>query len=47
VFTITGIRSNKEWQSTIAKLGSWFMSGEIQYFENATTALEWLKTNNV
>ncbi|TMO24303.1 STAS/SEC14 domain-containing protein [Pseudoalteromonas sp. S4741] len=45
-FKKIAIYGNKDWQSTIAKLGSWFVSGEIQYFENATAALEWLKSND-
>ena len=33
---------NKKWQETIAKIGSWFIAGEIKYFENEEDALAWL-----
>jgi hypothetical protein len=26
----------------MAKIGNWFISGEVQYFENATAAIDWL-----
>lgn len=30
------------WQSAVAKVGSWFISGEIRYFETLPEAQEWL-----
>jgi hypothetical protein len=41
-FVRIAICGNKNWQEMSAKIGSWFMSGEIKYFENENTALEWL-----
>ncbi len=33
---------NKKWQEYIAKIGEWFMSGEMKYFEDPNEALTWL-----
>lgn len=33
---------NKYWQEIAAKIGSWFVSGEIKYFEDYQQALSWL-----
>ena len=33
---------NKYWQEIAAKIGSWFVSGEIKYFEDSQQALSWL-----
>ncbi len=33
---------NKYWQEIAAKVGSWFVSGEIKYFEDYQQALSWL-----
>jgi hypothetical protein len=33
---------NQEWQARMAKIGNWFISGEVQYYENATAAIDWL-----
>ncbi|WP_115718233.1 SpoIIAA family protein [Gallaecimonas mangrovi] len=33
---------NKVWQQLAAKVGDWFISGNIQYFEDETEALGWL-----
>lgn len=30
------------WQELAAKVGSWFISGEMRYFEDSIEALEWL-----
>ena len=36
------IYGNKKWQQHIAKMASWFISGEVQYFENMDAAVTWL-----
>ena len=41
-FEKIAIYGNKNWQETLAKMGSWFISGEIKYFENISEALDWL-----
>ena len=41
-FTQIAIFGNKKWQQITAKVGSWFISGEVQYFESEETALAWL-----
>ena len=33
---------SKSWQGMAAKVGSWFVSGEIKYFEDSEKALTWL-----
>ncbi len=42
-FEKIAIYGNKRWQEIGAKVGSWFMSGEVKYFENRDDALEWLE----
>lgn len=37
------IYGNKNWQEITAKVGSWFISGEVQYFDNLHSALSWIK----
>lgn len=41
-FVKIAIFGNKGWQQMTAKVGSWFVSGEVKYFENEDTALAWL-----
>ena len=41
-FEKIAIYGNKNWQEITAKIGSWFISGEVQYFENIDDALSWL-----
>lgn len=41
-FEKIALYGNKGWQEMAAKIGSWFVSGEIKYFENENSALEWL-----
>ena len=33
---------NKYWQEIAANIGSWFVSGDIKYFEDYQQALSWL-----
>ena len=42
-FDKIAIFGNKKWQEYSAKIGSWFLSGEVKYFEDADTALTWLQ----
>ena len=41
-FDKIAIFGNKNWQEIAAKIGSWFISGEVKYFESESEALEWL-----
>ncbi len=42
-FEKIAIYGNKRWQELSAKVGSWFISGEVKFFENRDDALEWLE----
>jgi len=42
-FKKIAIYGNKNWQEITAKIGAWFISGEIQYFEDCEKALNWLQ----
>ena len=37
------IYGNKNWQEQVSKIGSWFVSGEVKFFEQSLAALTWLK----
>ena len=41
-FTKIAIYGNKRWQEMTAKIGAWFMTGEVKYFEVEEEALSWL-----
>jgi len=41
-FRRIAIYGNKNWQEIIAKVGAWFISGEIKYFESYAEAVAWL-----
>ena len=41
-FEKIAIYGNKKWQEVIAKVGGWFISGELVYFENEEDAITWL-----
>lgn len=41
-FDKIAIYGNKNWQKISAKVSSWFMSGDIEYFDNLQAALLWL-----
>lgn len=45
-FEKIAIFGNKKWQEYSARIGSWFMSGEVKYFEDADDALSWLQDND-
>ncbi|PCI54432.1 MAG: STAS/SEC14 domain-containing protein [Gammaproteobacteria bacterium] len=41
-FEKIALYGNKHWQEVIANVGSWFISGEVEYFEEYQQALAWL-----
>ena len=41
-FEKVALYGNKHWQEIIAKVGTWFISGEIEYFEDYKRAIAWL-----
>jgi len=41
-FRKIAIYGNKNWQEIVAKIGAWFISGEIKYFESFDDAVSWL-----
>ena len=41
-FVKIAIYGNKHWQQIAAKVGAWFVSGEVKYFDNQEDALTWL-----
>lgn len=42
-FSKIAIFGNKKWQKYAAKIGTWFVSGEIKYFEDSELAIAWLQ----
>ncbi len=42
-FEKVAVFGNKKWQEYNSKVGSWFISGEVKYFEDADEALTWLQ----
>ena len=43
-FEKIAIYGNKNWQEIGAKIGSWFISGEVKYFDDEHAALSWLQS---
>jgi len=41
-FKKVAIYGNKNWQEISAKIGAWFISGEVKYFEDYDAALAWV-----
>lgn len=41
-FAKVAIYGNKKWQEWAAKIGSWFISGDVKYFDNEIEAITWL-----
>ncbi|MCW8866189.1 MAG: STAS/SEC14 domain-containing protein [Colwellia sp.] len=41
-FEKIAIYGNKNWQAIIANIGSWFISGEVEFFEEHQQAVDWL-----
>ncbi|TLP38406.1 STAS/SEC14 domain-containing protein [Arcobacter arenosus] len=42
-FEKIAIYGNEKWQEYISKIASWFISGEVKFFENEDEAIKWLK----
>ena len=42
-FDKIAIFGNKQWQEYAAKIGSWFVSGEVKFFSDDNAALAWLQ----
>jgi len=42
-FDKVAIFGNKKWQEYASKIASWFVSGEVKYFDDSATALGWLQ----
>jgi len=45
-FNKIAIFGNKKWQEYAAKIGTWFVSGEVRYFKDADEALSWLQESS-
>ena len=41
-FCRIAVLGNKNWQQVASKVGNWFISGEVKYFEDPIIASEWL-----
>lgn len=41
-FKKVALYGNKSWQDKVSKLFTWFISGDVQFFEDKEKALEWL-----
>ncbi len=41
-FEKVAVYGNKNWQEIAAKIGAWFISGEVKYFDRAEDAVSWL-----
>ena len=44
-FEKIAIYGNKNWQEIAAKIGSWFVSGDVKYFADQDDATQWLGEN--
>ncbi len=42
-FEKIAIYGNRNWQKMAAKVGRWFISGEVKYFEDYNAALVWIQ----
>lgn len=42
-FEKIAIFGNRNWQEIAAKIGTWFVSGEVRYFEDHDKAVAWLQ----
>jgi hypothetical protein len=45
-FVKIAIFGNKKWQEYAAKIGSWFISGEVKFFEDSDEAWSWLQESD-
>ena len=41
-FGKVAIYGNKKWQELASKVGKWFITGEVKYFEDESDAIFWL-----
>ncbi|MAA70204.1 MAG: STAS/SEC14 domain-containing protein [Bermanella sp.] len=41
-FQNVAICGNKRWLQVAAKVGSWFISGDVKYFDDIQEALQWI-----
>ncbi len=41
-FSKIAVVGNKKWEELMSKVASWFVSGEVQYFEDLESAENWL-----
>jgi len=41
-FSKIALIGNKKWEEVMAKVSNWFISGDIQYFDNRQDGLSWL-----
>ncbi|MDP2505185.1 MULTISPECIES: STAS/SEC14 domain-containing protein [unclassified Oceanobacter] len=46
-FERIAIYGNADWQQWIARIASWFIAGEVRFFDNYIDALDWLCDNKV
>ncbi len=44
-FNKIAIFGNKKWQKYVSKIGNWFISGEVQFFDTKDSAFVWLTAN--
>lgn len=42
-FRKIAIVGDKPWEKAVAKLGSWFIDGDMQFFEDNSQAMRWLE----
>ncbi|MEA1917799.1 MAG: STAS/SEC14 domain-containing protein [Campylobacterota bacterium] len=42
-FEKIALYGNKNWQEKISKVASWFVAGEVKFFDNYDEAYEWIK----
>lgn len=42
-FSRIAIVGDKPWEKAVARIGSWFIEGEMQFFEDSRQALRWLE----
>lgn len=42
-FDKIAIFGNKKWQEHVSKIASWFVSGEVKFFDDSVAALKWLQ----
>ncbi len=45
-FRRVAIYGHEQWQEILARLGNWFLSGEVRFFRKAGEALGWLHAAN-